>query len=141
MTGPKTIIDAVAAGRRAAGAIHQYLSGARDGEAEILAAVRYRTAAGTEPRLDLEPRARAHPPLPVIDAGSFRANQVGFDVDVARAEAGRCFRCDAVYSCSTVHVVSGRGPADGPDRIHPAAATQTPTPLTPGPVSPAGGDR
>jgi NADH-quinone oxidoreductase subunit F len=141
VTGPKTIIDAVAAGRRAAGAIHQYLSGARDGEAEILAAVRYRTPPEPSLRLDLEPRARAHPPLPVVDAGSFRANQAGFDVDVARGEAARCFRCDAVYGCPTVHVVAGRGPVDGPDRIHPPAATKTPTPVPPGPVSPAGGDR
>ena len=41
VSGPKTIIDAVAAGRRAAASIHEYLAGARDGEAEIMAAVRY----------------------------------------------------------------------------------------------------
>ena len=44
VSGPKTIIDAVAAGRRAAASIHEYLAGAHDGEAEIMAAVRYKTA-------------------------------------------------------------------------------------------------
>jgi NADH-quinone oxidoreductase subunit F len=135
VSGPKTIIDAVAAGRRAAGAIHQYLSGARDGEADILAAVRYRMPPETSLRLDLEPRARAHPPLPAIEIGSFRANQAGFGVDAARGEAARCFRCDAVYRCPTVHVVSGRGPADGPDRVQAPAVTQASTPTTSGSVS------
>src|ERR1035437_4666213 len=40
VSGAKTIIHAVGAGRRAAGSIHQYLSGSRDGEAEIMATVR-----------------------------------------------------------------------------------------------------
>jgi NADPH-dependent glutamate synthase beta subunit-like oxidoreductase len=144
VTGPKTIIDAVAAGRRAAGTIHEYLAGARDGEAEILAAVRYRTAPETSLKLDLEPRPRAHPPLPVVDAGSFRAGQAGFDAVVARHEADRCFRCDAVYSCPTVSTVTGRGPGDGPGRAAPPPAFSAP-PTTTHPaidVTPsAGGDR
>jgi NADH-quinone oxidoreductase subunit F len=127
VSGPKTIIDAVAAGRRAAGAIHEYLAGARDGEAEILAAVRYRTPPETTLRLDLEPRARARQPLPVVDRSSFRATQVGFDEAIARAEAGRCFRCDAVDACPTVAVAAGRGPADG----HVAATSSPPPPLRP----------
>ncbi len=144
VTGPKTIIDAVAAGRRAAGAIHEYLAGARDGEAEILAAVRYRTAPETSLKLDLEPRPRAHAPLPVVDAGSFRAGQAGFDVAVARHEADRCFRCDAVYSCPTVSTVTGRGPGDGPGRAAPPPAFSAP-PTTTHPAidatPSAGGDR
>ena len=45
VSGPKTIIDAVASGRRAAASIHEYLAGVADGEAEILATVRYRDRA------------------------------------------------------------------------------------------------
>ena len=44
VSGPKTIIDAVASGRRAAASIHEYLAGVADGEREILEAVRYPTA-------------------------------------------------------------------------------------------------
>ncbi len=124
VSGPKTIIDAVASGRRAAGAIHEYLAGAKDGEAEILATVRYPTAVETSLRLDLAPRPRGRQPLPIFEPGSFRANQAGFDEPTALAEAARCFRCDAVDGCATVTVVAGRGPADGPGR--PALST-TPT--------------
>jgi NADPH-dependent glutamate synthase beta subunit-like oxidoreductase/NAD-dependent dihydropyrimidine dehydrogenase PreA subunit len=133
VSGPKTIIDAVASGRRAAGSIHEYLSGARDGEAEIFAAVRYATPPEPSLTLRLEPTPRAHPPLPVVQAG-FRANQAGFDEATARAEASRCFRCDAVYGCPSVHVASGRGPADRPGV--PGARLPGPPPDVQLPVNP-----
>ncbi|HEY6014100.1 MAG TPA: FAD-dependent oxidoreductase, partial [Candidatus Limnocylindrales bacterium] len=53
VSGPKTIIDAVASGRRAAASIHEYLAGVPDGEREILAAVRYRTPRETRVAVDL----------------------------------------------------------------------------------------
>jgi len=112
VSGPKTIIDAVASGRRAAGSIHEYLSGAPDGEAEIFAAVRYATPPELHLELDIAPKALAHPALPMFEPGSFRANQAGFDEDTARSEASRCFRCDAVYGCPAVDVKAGRGPRD-----------------------------
>jgi NADH-quinone oxidoreductase subunit F len=114
VSGPKTIIDAVASGRRAAASVHEFLAGARDGEAEILRTVRYATPPEPSLALSIAPRARAHPPLPVFQPGSFRATQQGLDEGSARSEASRCFRCDAVYACSTVQVRVGRGPADRP---------------------------
>ena len=125
VSGPKTIIDAVAAGRRAAGSIHEYLAGARDGEAEILAAVRYPTPAEPTLRLDIAARARTHPALPVVDTGTFAATQQGFEEAAARSEASRCFRCDAVYGCPSVSVVAGRGPADS--RAGPAVRPPIPS--------------
>ena len=97
--GPKTIIDAVASGRRAAGSIHEYLAGAADGEARDPRDRPLRDPARGALTLDLAERPRAHAPLPVVQPGSFAATQVGFDEARRRAEAGRCFRCDAVYSC------------------------------------------
>ncbi len=123
VSGPKTVIDAVANGRRAAASIHEYLSGARDGEAEIFAAVRYRTGPDRQLRLDLVPRERARVEHPDYVPGSFTANEPGFEEIAARAEASRCFRCDAVYSCGVVQVVSGRGPRDDlsvPTPVHQA---------------------
>ena len=114
VSGPKTIIDAVASGRRAAASVHEFLAGVPDGEAEIMRTVRYRTLPEPSLSLDIAPRARAHPPLAVFQPGSFRATQQGFDEAAARGEASRCFRCDAVYGCSTVSVSAGRGPADRP---------------------------
>jgi NADH-quinone oxidoreductase subunit F len=117
VSGPKTMIDAVASGRRAAGAIHAYLSGAHDGEAEILATVRYPTSPDDRLALDLGSRPRARVPLPRFEPGSFTAGQLGFDEDAAVTEARRCFRCDALDTCATVVVMTGRGPADDPRRM------------------------
>lgn len=130
VSGPKTIIDAVAAGRRAAGSIHEYLAGAPDGEAAIFAVIRYRTPLEPQLRLDLATRPRQHPPLPVYQPGSFRADQKGFDEAGARAESSRCFRCDAVYGCPVVEVVAGRGGQA-------AGRTAADWGATPGPGSPA----
>jgi NADPH-dependent glutamate synthase beta subunit-like oxidoreductase/NAD-dependent dihydropyrimidine dehydrogenase PreA subunit len=115
VSGAKTIIHAVGAGRRAAGSIHEYLSGARDGEAEIIAAVR--VPKGPEPVLtvDLATRSRVGMELPAYKPGSFAATQPSLEPAAAQAEATRCLRCDAVYRCQQVHVQSGRGPRDGPD--------------------------
>jgi NADPH-dependent glutamate synthase beta subunit-like oxidoreductase/NAD-dependent dihydropyrimidine dehydrogenase PreA subunit len=122
VSGPKTVIDAVANGRRAAASIHEYLAGARDGEAAIMAAVRHPRPHEESLRLDLAARPRAHLAHGPYVAGSFAADEPGFDEATARAEAGRCFRCDAVYSCGVVQVVTGRGPADG----RPAPAGERP---------------
>jgi NADPH-dependent glutamate synthase beta subunit-like oxidoreductase len=126
VSGPRTIIEAVAAGRRAAASIHSYLAGVEDGEAEILDAVRVRTPAEEHLRLDIAEAPRRHPALPVVDVGTFRATQPGFDPATARAEAARCFRCDAVYGCPSVSVVAGRGPADSREGGHPATPIPTP---------------
>jgi NADPH-dependent glutamate synthase beta subunit-like oxidoreductase/Pyruvate/2-oxoacid:ferredoxin oxidoreductase delta subunit len=123
VSGPKTIIDAVAAGRRAAGSVHEFLSGARDGEAEIMRTVRYATPPEPSLSLDIALRPRAHLPLPMYEPGSFAAGQVGFDEATARSEASRCFRCDAVYGCGTVEVTAGRGPRQQTD---PAAVAPFP---------------
>jgi NADPH-dependent glutamate synthase beta subunit-like oxidoreductase/Pyruvate/2-oxoacid:ferredoxin oxidoreductase delta subunit len=115
VSGAKTIIHAVGAGRRAAGSIHEYLSGSANGEAEIMATVR--VPKGPEPVLtvDLATRPRVGMELPAYKPGSFAATQPSLEPAVAKAEASRCFRCDAVYRCEEVHVQSGRGPGDGPD--------------------------
>ena len=136
VSGPKTIIDAVASGRRAAGAIHEFLAGVPDGEAAILREVRYATPPEPRLRLDIAERPRARAPLPMLDPTTRATAVPGFTETEARAEAARCFRCDAIYACPTVEVVAGRGPADGPGRAHPAmsapplATTSTSTSTT-----------
>ena len=60
VSGPKTIIDAVASGRRAAASIHEYLAGVADGERAIMDTVRYRTAReGRVSRRPVDPATRA----------------------------------------------------------------------------------
>jgi NADPH-dependent glutamate synthase beta subunit-like oxidoreductase len=114
VSGAKTIIHAVGAGRRAAGSIHEYLSGSRDGEAEIMATVRVPKAPEPVLTVDLATRPRVGMELPAYKPGSFAATQPSLEPAAARSEASRCFRCDAVYRCEEVHVQSGRGPRDGP---------------------------
>jgi hypothetical protein len=126
VSGPKTIIDAVAAGRRAAASVHEYLAGVKDGEREIMAAVRYRTPVETHLSLDLAPRGRVHAPIPLFQPGSFEPSQGGFDEGMAGAEASRCFRCDAIYRCSSVEVVAGRGPRDAQAPVPPGLGGSIP---------------
>jgi pyridine nucleotide-disulfide oxidoreductase len=140
VSGPKTIIDAVASGRRAAGAIHEFLSGSRDGEADILAIVRYPTAPDDRLSLDLAVRPRARLPLAVFQPGSFAADQRGFDEPAAVAEAGRCFRCDALDACATVAVTAGRGPGDRPGQSTPSRPLAAPAIETRAPSYPTGGE-
>jgi NADPH-dependent glutamate synthase beta subunit-like oxidoreductase/NAD-dependent dihydropyrimidine dehydrogenase PreA subunit len=109
VSGPKTIIDAVAAGRRAAGAIHEHLAGVGDGERAILETVRYATLPEPQLTLDLAMRARVHAPEASYVPDSFAATQAGFDQASAHEESSRCFRCDAIYGCPTVLVLAGRG--------------------------------
>ncbi len=124
VSGPKTIIDAVASGRRAAASIHEYLAGVPDGQEAIFATVRYATAPDGVLRLDLSNRPRAHAALPVIEPGSFAASQVGFDEATALREAMRCFRCDAVYGGPVVDVEAGRGPEVLATPVRPSGPTQ-----------------
>ena len=114
VSGAKTIIHAVGAGRRAAGSIHEYLSGSSDGEAEIMATVRVPKAPEPVLAVDLATRPRVGMTLPAYDAGSFVATQPGLEAPAAANEATRCFRCDAIYRCETVNVRAGRGPRDAP---------------------------
>ncbi|HEX7612040.1 MAG TPA: FAD-dependent oxidoreductase [Candidatus Limnocylindrales bacterium] len=125
VSGAKTIIHAVGAGRRAAGSIHEYLSGSRNGEAEIMATVRVPKAPEPVLTVDLAARPRVGMELPAYQPGSFAATQPSLDPATARTEASRCFRCDAVYRCQQVHVQSGRGPRDGPGA---PASQQLPAP-------------
>jgi NADPH-dependent glutamate synthase beta subunit-like oxidoreductase/Pyruvate/2-oxoacid:ferredoxin oxidoreductase delta subunit len=134
VSGPKTIIEAVAAGRRAAGSIHEYLSGSSDGEADIMRSVRVVTPAQETLRLDIAVKPRVHAPLPIADTGHFKATAAGFSEPDAKSEASRCFRCDAVYGCATVTVAGGRGPAD--TRIGGPSAGDAPV-AAPGPLTPA----
>jgi len=136
VSGAKTVIDAVAAGRRAAGSIHEFLAGVRDGEAAILAAVRVPRQPEGELTLDIATRSRERMPAPTYVPGSFVAAQAGLDTGAAQREATRCFRCDVIDGCGSVIVLAGRGPdrasslapAEAPVRILAGVALGAPPP-------------
>jgi len=96
-TGPATVVEAVAAGRRAAVSIDAYVSG-RDPAAACSAPgarlERHRPELfdiGAEPLS----RDRRHPMpmLPPAERHGFDEVESGFDEDAARAEAARCLQC------------------------------------------------
>jgi hypothetical protein len=90
-----------------------------------------------EPTLtvDLATRPRVGMELPAYTPGSFTATQPSLEVAEAKAEAARCFRCDAIYRCASVHVQSGRGPRDGPGDGPRAGKTPPIQPPLAGPAS------
>ena len=93
VTGPASVIEAIAAGRTAAQSIDRYLGGQGDMD-EVLALPQ-------EPRLDEiaeEKEARPRKEVPrravaerLADSGEV---ELGYSEELAIAEAGRCLRCD-----------------------------------------------
>jgi heterodisulfide reductase subunit A-like polyferredoxin len=104
-TGTAFVIEAVASGHKAAGAIHRYLSGeplepkfAPDLPVVKLAReeIAARVASGTA-------RPAARVPMPntpvALRRGNFAEVEKGYDEEQARAEAGRCLACGVCSEC------------------------------------------
>lgn len=93
VTGPASIIDAIAQGRMAAQSIDKYLGGSGVIDQAL-------TTPEKEVVLsDFEPNARARQAMPCrpLDErkSGFDAVELGFTADAAVQEAGRCLNCDA----------------------------------------------
>jgi len=125
VTGPRSVIEAVANGRRAATSIHGYLSGSAQPEAELFAAVRVSSQPRVHLRLDLAPAGRAQVPV-VASAADPAAVPDGFDRSTAVAEASRCLRCEAVYSTSRVEVAPPVRAAVAPTAVQPTIQQASP---------------
>jgi formate dehydrogenase major subunit len=102
-TGPATVVDAIAAGRRAAVAIDAYMTGKDPDEvcASPAAGLKRRRpkvfAIGAKPLSD--EKRRNMPELTVDERNNFDEIELGFDEEAARSEAARCLQC-------TCHAVS-----------------------------------
>mgnify|MGYP000159067522 CR=1 FL=1 len=99
VTGPATVIEAIAAGKRAAESIARYLRG------EDLAAGRTLWPPDTSeveyytPPV-IEPQARVQmPKLPVSERAGFAEINLGFSEEAAVAEAKRCLSCGICSEC------------------------------------------
>jgi len=90
VTGPDTVIQAIAAGKKAAASIDKYLGG--DGMVAPPLEVERKVSGEI---IEQEARRIAEPALDVSDRlGSFKEVELGFDEEMAVAEASRCLRCD-----------------------------------------------
>jgi NADH-quinone oxidoreductase subunit F len=103
VTGPNTVVDSIAAGKRAAEVIDRYLRGV---DLKL-------PATSLLPRIYIPPsalvaeiaeQARPHPPeLPVEKRRcSFAEVEGAFSEEAARAEARRCLRCDLEFTLPQV---------------------------------------
>jgi len=90
LTGPSTIIEAVGAGQRAAGAIDIYLGG----RGELLPDVGFAPRYKPDTELSDVPRRKIREIPSARRKGSFEEVIKGFTRKAACAEANRCLRCD-----------------------------------------------
>jgi len=91
VSGGGTVIEAIAAGQRAAMAIDQYLGGPGVLPPDVSASM-YRAS---DEELDQAPPRLEEPMLPVAERRSdFREVVLGISREGACAEAARCLRCD-----------------------------------------------
>ncbi|MCX7912739.1 MAG: FAD-dependent oxidoreductase, partial [Dehalococcoidales bacterium] len=94
VTGPDSVIRAIAAGRIAASSIDKYLGGSGVIDEELSWEREIGACAGiTDPDFPKQLRARMPclPPSEVKD--NFREVELGFPVELAIAESKRCFQC------------------------------------------------
>lgn len=108
-TGPKSVIDGVAQGQRAAWAIDHYLRGLGDGHYTPRWRERREPFATRDVTIDLANRTRARItllPRELVEREE-RNREVSqvLEEESARKEARRCLRCDAIASCSAVKVM------------------------------------
>ncbi|TAK32750.1 MAG: hydrogenase [Chloroflexota bacterium] len=92
VTGPASVIAAIAAGRRAASSIDRYLGGS--GVIDISDSTL--DAEPWQDEEDVDRSHRHHPPAIPVEAreGNFMEVELSFDAKVALQEALRCLRCD-----------------------------------------------
>jgi NADPH-dependent glutamate synthase beta subunit-like oxidoreductase/NAD-dependent dihydropyrimidine dehydrogenase PreA subunit len=108
-TGPRSVIEGVAQGQRAAWAIDRHLR--KQPASRYVAPWRIDPAsrATGAVRIDLANRRRAEPRLAAItstadEQGRLREVALGFDEAAARAEGARCLRCDITSACQAVQI-------------------------------------
>ncbi|HUU93456.1 MAG TPA: FAD-dependent oxidoreductase, partial [Phycisphaerae bacterium] len=96
VTGPNTVVDAIAAGRRAAGVIDRYLRGEELAEPPHIRLPDVFVEPATVTDEEREDAARAEPPVLPIQARrkNFAEVELALSVEQATREARRCLRCD-----------------------------------------------
>ena len=115
VTGPNTVVDAIAAGRRAAGVIDRYLRGQELAEPPRIRLPDVFVEAAAVSEEEREDAARAEPAAIPIESRrkNFAEVERALSVEQATREARRCLRCDLAFT------------QPQPDEAHSAAAGGT----------------
>ena len=103
VTGPATVVQAVAAGKQAALDIDGYLSGALEPAPHFLVHKRRKISFLTVSASEKITNERLHMPLvdAEVRAGTFEAVELSCSEDLVQKEARRCLRCDVCIRCGT----------------------------------------
>ncbi|MDD3168246.1 MAG: FAD binding domain-containing protein [Eubacteriales bacterium] len=97
VTGPATVIEAAAAGRKAAEAINRFVNGT--GKKEVESNAQTCSLSGFDPSC-LKPSKRIEmPELPVEERTMEKEDTLGLSPEQVKKEAKRCFHCGCVASC------------------------------------------
>lgn len=101
VTGPATVVEAVASGKKASEAIHRFLRGMPKPEYTLIPVRRQQVQVmETSPK---DKSLSSRPDMPVMDLedrkGSFQEVELGLSTNSAIQEAKRCLRCDICISC------------------------------------------
>lgn len=98
VTGPATMIEAVAAGNKAAKSIHNYISGSKEPIEPFLLP---QTPIEEIPLTRVKKHVRAKMPMLALDkrTTTFDEVELGYSLDQARAEALRCVDCSICCEC------------------------------------------
>jgi len=101
VTGPATVIEAIGGGKRAAEAIHRYLSGIPQPKMPPVPVRRGRIDYLEVPASTKMTLKRPEMPLLNIDRRrtTFQQVELGYTENMAREEARRCLRCDVCLRC------------------------------------------
>ena len=126
-SGPASVIEAIAAGRKAAASIDRYLGGS--GEIDGVATAAFTEGEEASPWLgreeDFYDRQRVPVPcLPVEQRkGNFATVELGFDERMGVEEAGRCLRCDLRFRLSPAMLPPSDRLAFTPENVESAPET------------------
>lgn len=106
VTGPATVVEAVAAGKRAAVAMDSYLRGGEVRDSPLLAQAP-RVEPLSSPAQARSTAVRPHIPMRLSHERKhdFQAVELGLSNADATGEAGRCLRCDLCIGCGLCQLV------------------------------------
>jgi len=123
VSGPASVIEAIAAGRRAASSIDRYLGGSGDIEETLTEAVEANPWLGRDEAFAAKLRV-AVPCLAVEKRkGEFSEVSLGFDGGMAAEESGRCLQCDLRFRISPVMLPPDEWLEFTPDNVGAAPET------------------
>jgi len=109
VSGPATVIEAVAMGKKAAESIDSYLTKTKPLEKKFLPIVRF--SEEEYKKVPKVPRT-VMPKIPVSERRNFSEVEIGFSEDEARREAERCLNCSVCCECQECVKVCKPGAID-----------------------------